>query len=112
MSDKESEQIELDEEYKSSDSQNIHQRVLSLYNSNRTLEVAMGLWSKIVIEIAIVAVPLALIILLPGLFLARMNFGPITYANTIGLWITFSTTIFGITWCFLENAATDEEKDS
>lgn len=110
--DTEGEQTELGSLDGDTESKTIQEHILSRYKSNDLFDTAVGFWSKLLVEAFIVAAPLAVVILIPGVALAWFGIGPITYANTALTWITFSTTIVAFVWCFIDVETEDEIEDS
>lgn len=113
MSKNPGEQQQLQEVDTETNQQTRHEQILKLYTGDSLRDVALGLWGKILVEIGIVSLPLAIVILLPGILLAYFDIGPFTYTIVISAWISFSTTVFGITWCFTEaGISTAEESEN
>lgn len=112
MSEDSGDQTELPSGSQGAESRNRHEQILDLYNGGSLGEIAIGLWSKIFVEFAIVSSPLIIIIVLPGLVLTYLDLWPFSYSIVITGWVTISTTIFGITWCFLESDLFTEEESN
>lgn len=111
MTDDSGEQQELSESSPDTQRQTLQQRIIELYNSSNLFHVAIGYWSKLIVEAIIVTVPLVFIIVLPGVLLAWAEIGPITYLRVVGAWVTVSVTILGFSWCLTESALPADDRN-
>jgi len=84
------------------------ERMIELYDSKRLYENAIGTWLKITYEISVAAVGVAVFTLLPAVPGVYFGILSTSYLAVITFWITVSTTIFGITWCFGKPALEDD----
>lgn len=108
-----SEQQELSDVDAESATRTRQEQIIDLYNANDLPHIAVGYWAKLIVEAVIVAVPLAVFILLPGMLLAFLGVGPFTYGGVLTAWIAFSTTVLGFSWCLTEAViSTDDAMDS
>lgn len=73
MADDSGEQQELSEEGVNSDTQTRQEQIMKLYNADNLPHVAIGFWAKFITEGVIVAVPIAVLVILPGFILAYLN---------------------------------------
>lgn len=101
MADDGGEQQELGDSTEIAPPKSRQARIIELYDGDSLREIAAGLWGKVIVEAAIVAAPIGVIILPVGFILAYLNIGPFTYVNILISWLTLSGTVFGIVWCFL-----------
>ena len=110
MTDDSGEQQELTEISPERQSKTIQQQIIELYNSPNLIHVTVGFWSKAIVEILIIAVPLFVVIVLPGSTLAWLEIGPFTYTRVFVTWVSFSTSIFAITWCLSDPALSEGDE--
>lgn len=94
------------------DSKTVQERIIALYVSEKLLSTFIGFGAKLAIEFGIVAVWGIAVILTPGAILAYLNIGPFTYVGALGVWIAFSTTVGGFTWCFTAITGISEDETS
>jgi hypothetical protein len=90
------------------------EQVLELYNDNRVSRIALGFWLKLGIEAAIIAIPLAGLVLIPALILRQLEVLPFEYQSILGWYIVTATTLTSIAWCMTEGATSSgtTDKDS
>lgn len=114
MSGDNGEQQQLSDAVEVTESKTRHQQIIELYNGETLTEIAAGFWGKMIIEFLIIAVPIGVVLIPAGFALAFLNIGPVTYGAVLALWVTFSTSIFGFTWCYTESPMfrTDESEES
>lgn len=106
-----SEQRELPEVSPEEPGQTLQERVITLYDSPKLHELAIGFWMKFFIEALIVTVPLIVVLLIPSWVLAWLGIGPVTYLGGLTLWATFSWSVLLASWCF-SKPAVEQERDT
>lgn len=85
----------------------MQRRILGLYRSDTLVRTLVGFWAKLLVEFAVVALPVGVFVTLPGLIAAEVGVHPaITVTRVVGLSVTFVVTVTGFVWCF--TAATAE----
>jgi hypothetical protein len=86
----------------------VQEQILRLYGSEDLLETAVGFWAKLLVEFAIVAVPVALLVIVPGFVVSYFDlYARLTFSWVVGAWVAFVTTVTGFTWCFTEATIDD-----
>lgn len=93
------------------ESKTYQERMLELYNDNRLSRIAIGFWLKLIVESAIVAVPIFLLVVIPGAVTHYLGFFPFSYVWIVGSAFTVTGSIVAATWCFTEEALSSIERE-
>lgn len=104
MVDEPEEQQEVSEAPTDSKRKTRQEQIIDLYNSNNIHHVAVGFWIKFAVEAVIVGVPIGVLLVPVGFFLAYLDVGPVTFVNTVIAWVSFSASVGLAVWCFTESA--------
>lgn len=103
MTDDSGDQQELSENAAEPDNQTRQEQIIKLYNADNLPHVAIGFWAKFIIEGVIVAVPIVVLVIVPGFILAYLNIGPVTSLKVIFICGSFSVSVLLAVWCFTES---------
>lgn len=79
--------------------------ILERYRSPRLDETILGFWAKLIVEFAIVAFPVAVIVFPIGIGLQTLGLIGGTPSHLVGLWGVLSVTTIQFTWCFTAESA-------
>jgi len=89
--------------------QTFQEKIHNLYTSENMKETTVGYGVKFATEFTIVTIWMTIFVLSPGLVLAWLQIGPLSYSGVTFTWLGFSATATLSSWCF--TGATDGESE-
>lgn len=110
MSEESSEQQELTDIEDAAEPDTWQEKIIDRYNSENLYDTAIGMWLKLFVEIIIVAFPLIILLLVPGVTLRYFEIVTASYVVIGSLYLTAIASVIHIVWCFTK--ITDEGEDS